>query len=317
VGKTTRRMRQKRAAIRPLAIGALAAIPLLGNIPSAGAVTIGQLPADMPPNTECVLSQFDLVQPTVTSGNGYVVPNTGGVTNWTLTSWSHFATAGAGQQLTMKVFRKVADPNTYQAVVHDGPRPLSPAQVNTFSGLDLAVKAGDILGVNDENASAVHNACTFPAPGDAVRKRNGNLADGQSGDFDINSPNHRVNATAEVVPTNTIAITSIVRNKKKGNATANITVPNPGVLTVTGKGARLCTVVPKLCCPDITKECTKTLAPPLVPGTVALKFAAIEKKKRKLQSTGKVKVTPTFTFTPNDGTPFSISQTMKLKKKKK
>jgi hypothetical protein len=88
------------------------------------------------------------------------------------------------------------------------------------------------------------------------------------------------------------------------------------VLTVTGKGARVCTVVPVLCCP-ITKGCDKNLAPPLVPGTVALKFAAIEKKKRKLQSTGKVKVTPTFTFTPNDGTPFSISQTMKLKKKKK
>ena len=94
---TARRMRQNRAATRLLAIGALAAIPLLGNTASAGAVTIGQLPSDAPPSTECVTAQSDRVQSTVTSGNSYVVPNTGGVTNWTLTSWSHFATAGTSE----------------------------------------------------------------------------------------------------------------------------------------------------------------------------------------------------------------------------
>jgi hypothetical protein len=309
-------MRQNRAATRLLAIGALAAIPLLGNTASAGAVTIGQLPSDAPPSTECVTAQSDRVQSTVTSGNSYVVPNTGGVTNWTLTSWSHFATAGMGQQLTMKVFREVAgSPNTYQAVAHDGPRSLTPLHVNTFSGLSLAVTAGDILGVNDENASTVHNACTFTVLDEVVQKRFGTLADGQSGDFASNE-NHRVNATAEVVPTNTIAIkTRIVRNTRKGNATVKITLPNPGTLTVTGKGARLCTVVPILCCRDISKPCEKHLAPPVAPGTVALKFGAIEKKKRKLRLRGEVNLTPTITFTPNDGAPFSISKKFKLKKR--
>jgi hypothetical protein len=41
----------------------------------------------------------------VTSGNTYVVPGAG-----TITSWSHNAVAGPDQTLTMKIFRKVADP---------------------------------------------------------------------------------------------------------------------------------------------------------------------------------------------------------------
>lgn len=54
----------------------------------------------------------------MSSGNTYVVPAAG-----TLTSWSHPARAGDGQQLTMKIFRKIADPATYQVVGHDEPRP--------------------------------------------------------------------------------------------------------------------------------------------------------------------------------------------------
>ena len=46
------------------------------------------------------------MQPTVTSGNTYVVP-AGGVA---ITSWSTNAAAGAGQQLKMKVFRKIGEP---------------------------------------------------------------------------------------------------------------------------------------------------------------------------------------------------------------
>lgn len=83
---------------------------LIATAGGAGAATtIGQLAPPNPP-AFCTLGPFDVVQPTVISGNSYVVPSDG-----VLTSWSHNAAAGAGQTLTMKVFRKVADPNTYQS----------------------------------------------------------------------------------------------------------------------------------------------------------------------------------------------------------
>src|SRR5262245_61232050 len=88
---------------------------LMAGACTASAVTIGQVPSSTP-FASCSNSPFDLVQPTVSSGNSYVVPDLGGVTAWRLTSWSTFAAAGDGQTLTMKVFRKVADPDTYQAV---------------------------------------------------------------------------------------------------------------------------------------------------------------------------------------------------------
>jgi hypothetical protein len=54
-------------------------------------VTLGQLPPASPPAT-CGAIDVDWVQPTVTSGAPFVVPDTG-----TITSWTHWATAGAGQ----------------------------------------------------------------------------------------------------------------------------------------------------------------------------------------------------------------------------
>ena len=117
----------------------------------------------------------------MTSGSSYVVPATGGITSWTVTSWSHNASRGAEQTLTMKVFRKVADPATYVVVGHDGPRNLTESTVNTFP-TSIPVKPGDFLGLNA--ASPVLNACAFATPpGNGYLIRNGSLADGESGDF--------------------------------------------------------------------------------------------------------------------------------------
>jgi hypothetical protein len=162
---------------------------------AGAATTIGQLAPPNPP-AFCTLGPFDVVQPTVTSGNSYVVPSNG-----VLTSWSHNAAAGAGQTLTMKVFRKVADPNTYQVIGHDGPRPLDASALNTFPA-SIPVKPGDLLGVNDANASDANNACLFiTGAGDLHRELEGDLADGASDDFDVSGPTDtRINATASVEP---------------------------------------------------------------------------------------------------------------------
>jgi hypothetical protein len=101
---------------------------------------------------------------------------------------------------TMKIFRKVAEPTTYMVVGHDGPRLLAAGSVNTFPA-SIPVEPGDVLGLNDVNASfATPNACLFEAPGDRVEEREGDLPDGASGDFDMVESDFRLNVTAAIEP---------------------------------------------------------------------------------------------------------------------
>ena len=78
-------------------------------------VTLGQLAPGVP--ATCATNN-DWAQPTVTSGNTYVVPGNG-----IITSWSHIASASAGERMSMKIWRQVSGLN-YLAVGHDGPRTL-------------------------------------------------------------------------------------------------------------------------------------------------------------------------------------------------
>ena len=99
------------------------------------------------------------MQGTFASGKSYVVP-----ANGTLSSWSTYANAGGGM-LAMKIYRPLGG-NTYMAVAHNGPRALSPSMLNTFTGLSVQVKAGDVLG-NSTPSAAGDPAALFPGvPGD-------------------------------------------------------------------------------------------------------------------------------------------------------
>ena len=97
----------------------------------------------------------------------------------------------------MKVFRKVADPLTYTAVGHDGPRPLTPSIVNTFQ-THLSVKAGDVLGNNSK--SPADNASYFPAPGESFIDLQPGLADGGMGTFVAEADPLRLNISAVLEP---------------------------------------------------------------------------------------------------------------------
>ena len=230
---SSRRRRRSRLSRLGIASALAAALLLLAATAAAGAVTIGQL---APPNPASETSaDTDRAQPSVISGNSYVVPATGGITAWTLTSWSHNAAADIGQELTMKVFRKVADPMTYTVVGHDGPRPLTPSIVNTFQ-TSLAVRAGDVLGNNSK--SPAENASYFPAPGESFIDIQPGLADGQAGTFLLSADPLRLNVSAVLEPTNTFMLGQITHHKAKGTATLAVTVPNPGDLTVGGKGVK-------------------------------------------------------------------------------
>src|SRR5215211_3488662 len=183
-----------RKLVGTISVAAIAALTLAISVSSAaGAVTLGQLAPGSSPPANCANDDpYDALQPTVTTGNSYVVPAT--VPNWVVTSWSHNASADAGQMLTLKFFRHVSA-LTYSVVGHNGPRPITASTTNTFSGLRLPVKAGDVLGLNDGPPSA----CAFTVAGDSVFERFGDLADGDSGAF-YARPDVRLNITALIEP---------------------------------------------------------------------------------------------------------------------
>ena len=279
-----------------MAFALSASLLLWAATPVGAAVTIGQL-APLSPSSE-TSADTDRVQPSVTSGNSYVVPSTGGITEWTLISWSHNAAAGAGQELTMKVFRKAGDPLAYTAVGHDGPRSLTPNSLNTFTS-SIEVKAGDVLG--DNSKSPTDNASYFPVPGESFLDLQPGLADGQTGTFTLKADGQRLNIAAVLEPTNTVSLGRITRNKKRGTATLEVTVPNPGDLAVGGKGVKA------------ARSGTAVTSRAVSGGPVNVTIRARGKKKRKLNETGKVKLNLGITYTPTGGIPNTASTKVKLR----
>jgi hypothetical protein len=274
----------------------LAAVSLAASAsPTAASVTIGQT---APSVTSCVAPR-DFLQPTVTSGNTYVVPELPPASALVLTSWSTEANAGGGM-LAMKVYRQLG-PTTYMAVGHDGPRPLTGSALNTFTGISVPVKAGDVLG-NSVPPSAGGPRCSFDVSGETFLFGIGNLADGESGEFE-STTNSRINVSAVVAPDNRFTLGDVARNKKKGSATLTVNnLPNPGELTASGKGVNAAGAA-------ISKAVT--------PGPASLRIKATGKKKRKLERKGRAKVTVAITYTPTGGDPRTQSQQVRLKKKLK
>lgn len=276
-------------------VGAL----LTGPSPAAASVTIGQVgvPAG------CELS--DNIQPTVTSGSSYVVPAVG-----TITSWSHRAGTAvfSNPQAKMKVFRPLGG-SAYQVVGSDGPRPLSPNILHTFA-TSIPVMPGDVLGLWVPDRAADDSVgCSFSAPGDSFLRRSGDLADGQSGAFATSTStlNRRVNVSAVLEPSNSFTLGDLDRNRKKGTATLDVIVPNPGQLDLSGKGV-------KRAADGGTRVTTAATVP--TAGTVELLIKAKGRKKRKLREKGKVKMQVNVAYTPTGGAAATQSRKLKLRKKR-
>jgi hypothetical protein len=256
--------------------------------PASASVTIGQIAT---PDGFCnPVPASDYAQPSVTSGNSYVVKGAG-----TITSWSHIAAAGMGQQMKMKVFRPIGG-LTYTVVGQDGPQPLTESAPNTFP-TSIAVRAGDVLGLTTVTGSAAIG-CAFGVPGQTYYRAEGDHANGAPVTFSIGPGDCRLNISAVLNPTNSFILGDVDRNKKKGTASLTVNVPSPGQLALSGTGLKPVSAV-------------ATAA-----GDVKLTIKAKGKKKRKLNETGKVKVTPTITYTPTGGSPSTQSRKLKLKKRR-
>jgi hypothetical protein len=228
----------------------------------------------------------------VASGAAYVVPGNG-----TITSWSTNANNSLTQSMTFKVFRKAADPTFFKVVGLDGPRTLKPSLLNSFSGLDIPVQAGDLIGGHPLTGANLVDASSgdvfIVAPVDLT------LAD-QGASFSSSSAG-RLNLSAEFVPSNKVTVGKTALNKKKGTATLSLTLPNPGDLSASGKGVKA--------------SSAGAVTSKAVPGGPAqLVIKAKGKQRQTLDQTGKVTLNVTINYTPTGGELGTESVKVKLKK---
>lgn len=187
-----------------------------------------------PPGALCASAQ-DYLQASVASGGAYVVPANGEK----ITAWRTNATTGAGQEMTLKVFRKVGEPATYEVVGQDGPRTLTPAPSasgkgtpNTFTGLSIPVQPGDVIGLYPNNAGTVHDACMFAASGNYMTSGT-NLGSGASGPFTAASGD-RLNVSADVL------LAQGVGSPSQHTLTATVTGGGSGTVQSSPAGIEAC-----------------------------------------------------------------------------
>ncbi len=256
--------------------------------PASGAVTLGQLAPTASPDCPAVSAPgVDYLQPSITGGNLYIARQAGTITSWSTNS------SGGDATYVFKVFRRTSDPDVFQVIAH-APAHVLTSGINTVP-VNIAVRSGDMIGVNERGDA---NSCTFGQPGDGVLSREGSISDGGSGTF-LPRNDVRLNLSAILVPSNDFTIAALTQDRKQGTATVTVNVPNPGILTLSGKGLK-------------RRRVSKNIA---VAGTVRFQIAAAGKKKRKLEKTGKVAMPTTMTYTPAAGEPASTFLTVKLRKR--
>jgi predicted lipoprotein with Yx(FWY)xxD motif len=234
----------------------LAALLVSPAAAGAATTTIGGLA----PNTQIYIGQDPYGYPIYGSGppaancstaadltsamSEYAVP-AGGTT---LTNWKTRAATGGGQEATLKVFRKVGEPATYEVVAHDGPRVLGAGGaseggfVNTFP-VSIPVQPGDLVGLYANNAATKPQACTFSQSGATYLLSNTNLLDGTSAAF-TQQAGSRPNLTADVS----------VPSASQHNLTVSVVGAGGGSGTVTSSPAGI-------------ESCASSCSHPFIDGT--------------------------------------------------
>jgi hypothetical protein len=161
--------------------------------------------------------------------------------------------------------------------------------------VSLPIVAGDHIGLNASAGSIV--LCDCGQPNQALSWTSPTLADGDSRS---GSPvfGRELLVQAVVEPTNTVTFGEVKRNKKKGTATVEVSVPNAGQLAYGGSRAKI-----------------GGPASVAVPGEIRLTVRAKGASKTKLNDAGKVKVAVDVTFTPTNGAAATSPTKVKLLKK--
>jgi hypothetical protein len=288
---------EKRRLERLALAAILAAVLFAASAPPSGAVvTIGSNLARAP-NSAANYS------PRPTFSNSALAPDLrapGGVSspvNGTVVRWR----IRVGDSTRVTNFR-IVRPLSGGLFTGTGTSPsvLPPINTTTTYDAQLPIRIGDYIGID---------CCALPAPGAqffvtgaAIRNEwQPSLADGGPARAPSGTNLYEVALNADI--TSTFTVDAIRRNKKNGTATLTVTVAHAGELTGAGKGVKVANAAIS----------SKTVT---APGRVQLLIKANGKRtKKKLNSTGKVKVKPKITYTPTGGETVTKPVNVKLIKR--
>jgi hypothetical protein len=266
-----------------------AAAVAVGAAPAQGAVTIGSNLANAGPftnqncTTPCTTANLAL-SPSASAPGGVSSPVNGTITSYRVRS-------GSSGNISLRVLRPVSALTFTGA----GSSPVAPIGTGPSDPIaaNLPIRAGDFIGLNNP----MDHLLIAAGVGAAQVHWNPPLSDGQilagssGGAWET-----MLQATVE--PTNTLGFGKAAKNKKKGSAVLTVSVPNAGQLSIAGKGVK------------VAGGASRTVAA----GELKLTIKAKGAQARKLRDKGKVKLNPTFTYTPNQGTQNQQSQKVKLAK---
>jgi hypothetical protein len=297
-----------------MVLTAVAGFALPGPSGALGATTLGQtfVPTD---STTCNGGpDWEVVQTGRASGTSYAAPSAGVLTSWSFEAGS-FQTV-----LTLRVFHPTGTAHEYQVIADGGPLQTIAASsgLHTFP-IQIPVAAGDLIGIRSTSGG-----CASPTGNGAdIYDLNFGTAT-PVGMSDTYSPNsgfiwdiaaqlepdcdgdalgdETQDADVSACHSNAFTFAGVTLNKKKGTATLNVNVPEPGQLIGSGNGAKVA-------------ASGATISKTVTPGTAQLLIKAKGKKKRALNETGKVKLRVAVTYTPTRGK--SNTQSIKVKLKKK
>jgi hypothetical protein len=176
-----------------------------------------------------------------------------------------------------------------------------PTLATSTYDVQLPIRIGDYIGLDCCDPGVFEPEAEFFVTGNAAVRNEWQprLSDGRAGRAPLRTNAYEIALNAEIDPTSTFTLDAVTRNKNKGTATIAATVPNPGVLTGSGKGVNAAVLSRKV----------------RAPGRVRLLVKAKGKRKRRLNSTGKLRVRPEITYTPTGGSASTRSVKVKLVKR--
>jgi hypothetical protein len=165
-----------------------------------------------------------------------------------------------------------------------------PIQATTSYEVQLPIRIGDYIGLDCCDPGVFEPDAEFFVTGaGAVRNEwQPSLVDGEAGRAPLRTNAYEIALNTVIDPTSTFTLGAITHNKDKGTATITVNVPNPGELTGSGRGVKVADAA-------VTRKHVRA------PGRVRLVIKAKGRKKRKLNSTGKVTLRPEITYIPTGG----------------